>query len=213
MNSGIAKILIVDDNPKYLADVLPTFGYEVAVAHDGLQALQILTNKDHDIDLVVLDVMMPNMDGFETLRVIRNKDYLANLPVIMLTAVDAEQKQISGLKFGADDYIVKPFSLPNLLARIEAALRRSKLIEKEIANKTKSMSIAIKNTDPIVPLTAREKEILTYVAQGDNNQTIAEKVFVREVTIKTHLNKIFKKLNVSNRTQAVLVAMQMNIIQ
>ena len=75
------------------------------------------------------------------------------------------------------------------------------------------MSIAIKNTDPIVPLTAREKEILTYVAQGDNNQTIAEKVFVREVTIKTHLNKIFKKLNVSNRTQAVLVAMQMNIIQ
>lgn len=213
MNSGIAKILIVDDNPKYLADVLPTFGYEVAVAHDGLQALQILTNKDHDIDLVVLDVMMPNMDGFETLRVIRNKDYLANLPVIMLTAVDAEQKQISGLKFGADDYIVKPFSLPNLLARIEAALRRSKLIEKEIESKKKSMGIAIKNSDPIVPLTAREKEILTYVAQGDNNQTIAEKVFVREVTIKTHLNKIFKKLNVSNRTQAVLVAMQMNIIQ
>ena len=212
MSSGIAKILIVDDNPKYLADVLPAFGYEVQVAHDGLQALQVLTNKDNDIDLVLLDVMMPHLDGFETLKIIRNKEHLENLPIIMLTAVDSEQKQISGLKFGADDYIVKPFSLPNLLARIESILRRVKIAQKTIANKTKSVNIHVSNENPIVPLTQREKEILACVAQGDNNATISEKLFVREVTVKTHLNKIFKKLNVSNRTQAVLVAMQMNIL-
>ena len=213
MPGAIAKILIVDDNPKYLADVLPTFGYEVQVAYDGLQALQVLTNKDHDIDLVILDVMMPNMDGFETLKVIRSKDYLESLPIIMLTAVDTEQKQIFGLKFGADDYIVKPFSLPNLLARIEAILRRVRVTEKELASKNKAVSVHVSSEDPIVPLTQREQEILECVAKGDNNLAISEKLFIREVTVKTHLNKIFKKLNVANRTQAVLVAMQMNIIK
>ena len=107
MPGAIAKILIVDDNPKYLADVLPTFGYEVQVAYDGLQAIQVLSNREHDIDLVILDVMMPNMDGFETLKIIRNKEYLETLPIIMLTAVDTEQKQIFGLKFGADDLNLK----------------------------------------------------------------------------------------------------------
>ena len=213
MSTGIAKILIADDNPNYLADILPSFGYEVVVAHDGLQALQILTNKDNDVDLLILDVMMPHLDGFETLKIIRSKEHLENLPIIMLTAVDSEQKQISGLKFGADDYIVKPFSLPNLLARIEAILRRVKIAQKTIANKTKSVNIHVSSENPIVPLTQREKEILSCVAQGDNNATISEKLFVREVTVKTHLNKIFKKLNVTNRTQAVLVAMQMNILQ
>jgi len=212
MTSALAKILVVDDNPKYLSDVLPSFGYEVQVAYDGLQALQVLTNKDNDIDLVLLDVMMPNLDGFETLKIIRSKDHLESLPIIMVTAVDTEQKQIFGLKFGADDYIVKPFSLPNLLARIEALLRRVKIHKKTIANKNKSVNIHVSNENPIVPLTNREKEILTCVAQGDNNATISEKLFVREVTVKTHLNKIFKKLNVQNRTQAVLVAMQMNIL-
>lgn len=213
MPGAIAKILIIDDNPKYLADVLPTFGYEVEVAYDGLQGLQFLTNKDHDIDLVILDVMMPNMDGFETLKVIRSKEHLQVLPVIMLTAVDTEQKQISGLKFGADDYIVKPFSLPNLLARIEAVLRRVKITEKELANKSNAVNVHISNDDPIVPLTQREKEILECVAKGASNGEISEKLSIQEVTVKTHMNKILKKLNVNNRTQAVMVAMQMNIIR
>ena len=74
------------------------------------------------------------------------------------------------------------------------------------------MNLPFTSNDPIVPLTIREKEVLKSVAQGANNHEIAEKLFVREVTVKTHLNSIFKKLNVSNRTQAVLLAMQMNLI-
>jgi len=209
--SSIAQILIVDDNPKYLSDVLPMYGYEVEIAQDGLQALQILNKGEKQFDLIILDIMMPNMDGWETLKNIRGNEKFETIPIIMLTAVDAEQKQVSGLKFGADDYIVKPFALPNLLARIEALLRRSNWAQKKAQNKNIDLPFA--SDEPIVPLTSREKEVLKLVAQGANNIQIAEKLFVREVTVKTHLNSIFKKLNVKNRTQAVLLAMQMKIIE
>ena len=208
--SSIAKILIIDDNPKYLKDVLPMYGYEVIVACDGLQGLKQLSNKENHFDLVVLDVMMPNMDGWEVLKNVRKDPYYEDIPIIMLTALDSEQKQVSGLKFGADDYVVKPFALPNLLARIEALLRRSKWKDKK--QPQQNINLPFTSEDPIVPLTSREKDVLTLVAQGANNQEIAEKLVVREVTVKTHLNSIFKKLNVSNRTQAVLLAIQMNLL-
>lgn len=208
--SSIAKILLVDDNPKYLKDVLPMYGYEVVVAHDGLQALKILNNNEHDLDLVILDIMMPDMDGWEVLKNIRSSTEYEDMPVIMLTALDSEQKQVSGLKFGADDYIVKPFALPNLLARIEALLRRSKWKDKK--QKSTSMNLPFTSDEPVIPLTSRECDVLKLVAQGANNQEIADKLVVREVTVKTHLNSIFKKLNVSNRTQAVLLAIQKNLL-
>jgi len=204
----LAKILIVDDNPKYLADALPMYGYEVAVATDGIQALKILSKSPERINLVLLDVMMPNMNGWDTLKSIRTSEKTKTLPVIMLTAVSEEQKIVSGLKIGADDYIVKPFVLPNLLARIEAVLRRSNWNKKE----TKSVDISFSSDEPVEMLTQREKEVLSLVAKGASNHDIAEKLFLKEVTVKTHLNSIFKKLKVSNRTQAVLLGMQMNLI-
>lgn len=209
--TSIAKILVIDDNPKYLKDVLPMYGYEVVVAEDGLQGLKALGNKEIGIDLIILDVMMPNMDGWEVLKSVRKDKFYEDIPIIMLTSVDSEQKQISGLKFGADDYIVKPFALPNLLARLEALLRRSKW--KETKQQTTSMNLPFTSEAPVIPLTPREKDVLKLVAQGANNHEISEKLVVREVTVKTHLNSIFKKLNVSNRTQAVLIAMQMNLLE
>lgn len=209
--SQIAKILIVDDNPKYLQDALPMYGYEVVVATDGIQALKVLSKTDlkkHPIDLILLDIMMPNMNGWDTLKSIRNNEKTKHIPIIMLTAINEEQKMVSGLKIGADDYIVKPFVLPNLLARIEAVLRRSSWHKSE----SKSHDLPFGSDEPVEALTMREIEVLTLVAKGANNQTIADKLFVKEVTVKTHLNSIFKKLKVSNRTQAVLLAMQMNLI-
>ena len=206
---AIAKILIIDDSPKYLADALPLYGYEVDVATDGMQGLKKLTSENSDYDMVLLDVMMPNMDGWETLKVIRVNKRLENIPVIMITALNEEQKEISGLKFGADDYVVKPFILPNLLARIEALLRRSTWQKEKVSN----VDLKFVQEGEIEPLTAREKEILKMVSQGASNNDIAQKLFVREVTVKTHLNSIFKKLKVKNRTQAVLLAMQMRIIE
>ena len=205
--NGVASILVVDDNPKFLADALPMYGYDVTVANDGLEALKILMNKS--FDLILLDVMMPNMDGWDTLKAIRNNKKTQYIPVIMITAVSEEQKIVSGLKIGADDYVVKPFVLPNLLARIEAVLRRSNWNKKEIKN----VDISFGSKEQAEPLTQREKEVLTMVAKGASNHDIAEKLFLKEVTVKTHMNSIFKKLKVSNRTQAVLLGMQMNLIE
>lgn len=204
----LARILIVDDNPKYLEDALPMYGYEVVVATDGIKALKILSKESDKIDLVLLDVMMPNMNGWDTLKAIRTSEKTKMIPVIMITAVSEEQKIVSGLKIGADDYIIKPFVLPNLLARIEAVLRRSNWNKKEV----KSVDMSFTSDEPIEELTQREKEVLSMVAKGGSNHEIAEKLFLKEVTVKTHLNSIFKKLKVSNRTQAVLLSMQMNII-
>ncbi len=205
---GIASILIVDDNPKFLADALPMYGYDIEVAEDGLEALKILTNEKKHFDLILLDVMMPNMDGWDTLKAIRKNKNTEHMPVIMITAVNEEQKVVSGLKIGADDYIVKPFILPNLLARIEAVLRRSNW-QKESAPKAEKTLNKDVNIDALTP---KEKEVLSYVAKGASNQEIADIMCVRDVTVKTHLNSIFKKLKVANRTQAVLLAMQIDLI-
>ncbi len=205
--SQLPKILIIDDNAKLIADTLPMYGYDVKVAGDGLLGLKLL-DEDKNFDLIVLDVVMPNLDGWETLKAIRNNPDISKIPVIMLTSVDDMSKQVTGLKFGADDYIVKPFILPNLLARIEALLRRSSW------NKdTKDIKpLPFVKGEIVSSLTTREKEILSLVAKGNSNSQIAEKLFVREVTVKTHLNSIYKKLNVDNRVQAVLLAQQTEII-
>ena len=203
-----SKILIVDDNPKFLKDALPMYGYEVNVANDGLEALKILGDENSHYDLILLDVMMPNMDGWDTLKAIRKNKKTEHIPVIMITAVSEDQKVVSGLKIGADDYIVKPFILPNLLARIEAVLRRVKW-QNESAPKTEKTLNKDVNIDALTP---KEKEVLSYVAKGASNQEIADKLCVRDVTVKTHLNSIFKKLKVTNRTQAVLLAMQIDLI-
>ena len=205
---GVASILVVDDNPKFLADALPMYGYEVTIAEDGLEALKILGKEDSHFDLILLDVMMPNMDGWDTLKAIRKNKETEFTPVIMLTAVSEDQKIVSGLKIGADDYIVKPFILPNLLARIEAVLRRSSW-QKDTQNKTEK---TLNKDVNIELLTPKEKEVLALVAKGASNQEIADKLCVRDVTVKTHLNSVFKKLKVTNRTQAVLLAMQIDLI-
>ena len=205
---GIASILVVDDNPKFLQDALPMYGYDVTIAKDGLEALKILSESKAGFDLILLDVMMPNMDGWDTLKAIRKNKTTERIPVIMITAVSEDQKVVTGLKIGADDYIVKPFVLPNLLARIEAVLRRSKW-QQESHPKSE---ISLNRGANIEALTPKEKEVLALVAKGASNQEIADKLYVRDVTVKTHLNSIFKKLKVTNRTQAELLAIQMNLI-
>lgn len=119
------KILTVDDEPRFtrLVEVnLSTAGYEVLTASDGKSAIDIVVNQSPD--LVLLDVMMPEMSGFEALDRIRE---FSNLPVIMLTAKGEEADRVEGLNRGADDYIVKPFSAEELLARVRAVLRRAQI--------------------------------------------------------------------------------------
>jgi len=117
-------ILVVDDEARYVRLItanLEVEGYEVLEAFNGEQAIDLLV--EHSVDLVLLDIMMPILDGFETCKRIRN---FSHVPIIMVTAKGEESNRIQGLDVGADDYIVKPFSAEELLARVRAVLRRSK---------------------------------------------------------------------------------------
>ncbi len=123
------KILIVEDEPTLLETLkynLMRQGYEVVTAADGARAL--LTARTEKPDLVILDVMLPGLDGFEICRILRQE---ISLPILMLTARDEEVDKIVGLEVGADDYLTKPFSMRELLARVKAQLRRVRILREE----------------------------------------------------------------------------------
>lgn len=118
-------ILLVEDDPTLrstLAFNLRREGYEVLDADDGERAMEVVRAKGTSLDLLVLDVMLPGINGFQVLRRVRQQGL--DLPVLMLSARGEEQDRIDGLELGADDYVVKPFALRELIARIRAAIRR-----------------------------------------------------------------------------------------
>ncbi len=124
------KVLVVEDEPTLLETLkynLTRQGYEVFTAADGVQALP--TARAEKPDLVILDVMLPGLDGFEICRILRQE---MSLPILMLTARDEEVDKIVGLEVGADDYLTKPFSMRELLARVKAHLRRVRLLREEM---------------------------------------------------------------------------------
>jgi DNA-binding response OmpR family regulator len=123
------RILVVDDEPRYIRAIrvnLEASGYEVLTAQNGRAALELATNEK--LDLVLLDVRMPGVDGYEVCRRIR--EFLA-VPIIMLTAMAENADKVRGLDVGADDYVTKPFSADELLARVRAVLRRVELSERQ----------------------------------------------------------------------------------
>jgi two-component system response regulator CpxR len=125
MNEIKRSILVVDDDLylcQLLTDYLTTKGFSVHEAHDGLSALKMVRSPGADFDLMILDVMMPIMDGFQALKEMRTSGL--TFPVIMLTAKGEPNDRIAGLELGADDYLGKPFEPRELLARIQAVMRR-----------------------------------------------------------------------------------------
>ena len=120
-------VLAVDDEPRYLEIIrfnLETAGYRVSCAPSGEEALDMVASDEPD--LIVLDVMLPGLDGIEVLGRVRER---SSCPIIMLTAKGAEDDKVRGLRLGADDYVTKPFSAQELLARVEAVLRRARSAE------------------------------------------------------------------------------------
>ncbi|HWC33793.1 MAG TPA: response regulator transcription factor [Mycobacteriales bacterium] len=132
-SSAEARLLVVDDEPnivELLSASLRFAGFDVATAADGQQALALV--ESFRPDLVVLDVMMPGIDGFEVVRRMRERQH--HTPVLFLTARDATEDKIAGLTLGGDDYITKPFSLEEVVARIRAVLRRAQLVTRDAAS-------------------------------------------------------------------------------
>ena len=122
MSKGKACILVVDDEPRYIRAMqanLEASGYEVLAARDGQTAVELAANEEPD--LILLDIRMPGHDGYEVCRRIRE---FSTTPIIMLTALTEDASKVKGLDIGADDYVTKPFSVDELLARVRAVLRR-----------------------------------------------------------------------------------------
>lgn len=205
--TDLRKILLVDNNAEQLAQALPSYGYEVKVANDGKQALAYLESGEK-FDIVLLEILLPESNGWDILKSIRKSYLYGEIPVIYLTVESDVRKMVFGLNLGADDYIVKPFNLKNLLARIDAVLRRSKRFgigsfTPNVTNNQKSL----KNH-----LTPREKDVLLLVAKGLDNSSIAKELYVSTITVKAHMQSIFRKLKVKSRTQAILSAMENDLI-
>lgn len=171
---GTATILTIEDDApirRGIVDSLRYAGFSVLEAGDGARGRQLALVED--VELVLLDVVMPRDSGFEILRAIRTQR--PTLPVIMLTARGTEQDKVDGLKLGADDYIVKPFSVRELLARVEAVLRRSpqrialcENAELDIGKVDFARREFTNNNGVTVELTEKESEILRYLFQNAN---------------------------------------------
>jgi len=157
------NILVVDDEKlirSVIKDYLENENMNVLEAENGLEALRIF--KEEKIDLIILDIMMPKMDGYETLKEIRK---LAETPVIMLTAMKEEIDKLHSFDMGVDDYVTKPFSPRELIARVKAILKRNGKIKELYTYKTlevdyKGRKVTIDNKE--IELTPKEYEILTY---------------------------------------------------
>lgn len=182
----MSRILIVDDEPSMrmgLKDNLEFEGYDVDSAEDGTLGLSKILNNDYN--LIVLDVMMPGMSGFEVCKTARNKGI--KTPIILLTAKGEEIDKVLGLELGADDYITKPFSLRELIARIKAVLRRGDgasgkhnenvVIGKLTVNFTTYTAVCEGES---IQLSHKEFEILKYLWEN-KNQTVSRDSLLQNI--------------------------------
>ncbi|HVB86131.1 MAG TPA: response regulator transcription factor [Candidatus Dormibacteraeota bacterium] len=181
-----ARILVIDDDPQIrraMRATLTTRDYQVSDARTGEEGLEML--RESSYDLVLLDINMPGMGGIETCRLIRSSSEIA---IIMLTVSNAEKDKVEALDAGADDYITKPFSMPELLARIRATLRRmpqvpghadlQPLLAKGVQIDLSSREVTVRgNTSR---LTAKEFDLLSYLLARPN-KTIAHRELLQAV--------------------------------
>lgn len=170
------KILVVDDEPSILELIeynLESNDYQVSTATDGQMALDKVNASD--FDLMLLDQMLPKLSGIDVLKKMRQTGNLT--PVIFLTAVDSEDNKIEGLISGADDYVTKPFSIKELLARIEVVLRRTAHQEKEknFQLNTDVKGLMIDGNE--IPLTKKEYELLSFLIRNKGIVVSREQIF------------------------------------
>jgi two-component system OmpR family response regulator len=168
----MAKIMIVEDDQNLLATLkynLGKEGYNTATAVDGAEALDIARREKPD--LLILDIMLPKLSGFEVCRILRKE---ITIPILMLTAKTEEVDKVVGLEIGADDYMTKPFSMRELLARIRSMLRRADMSKQQIASEQKTLKIGDLEIDigrhqashkgSRLDLTPKEYDLLVFLA-------------------------------------------------
>ena len=211
MNEKNTKILMIDDDLKLcrlVKDYLEPFGFAVAAAHTGTDGLEKVSAEN--FDAIILDVMLPQMDGFEVLKRIRQT---SEVPVLMLTALGDEADRIVGLEIGADDYLPKTFSTRELLARLRAVTRRTRITSKNILDETEEITLGdilintatreVSQNGELLNLTALEFDLLACLVRSAgrvlNRDQILDEIAGREYdvfdrSIDVHISSLRRKL-------------------
>ena len=205
----MVKILVVEDEydiRELLQNYLENEGYQVVTASDGEQALEVF--RSSHVDLILLDILLPRLNGYEVCRAIREE---SDIPIIMLTALDSEEDQLKGFDLRVDDYIPKPFSMPVLLRKIGAVLRRTmgdsmsgRIAYKALTLDLEGYKVCI--SGQIVDLTQREFELLKVLLQNQgrvlSRQALLNRVwsydfYGDERIVDTHIKNLRKKLELN----------------
>ena len=172
----MVNIMVVEDDPntrKLMQAILSQNGYDVILAENGEDALEVLDKKH--VDLIVLDIMMPKMDGYQFTEILRDSNF--DLPILMVTAKETPQDKRKGFIIGTDDYMVKPFDEEELILRIAALLRRSKIVNEHKL---------------IIGETVLDYDCLT-VTKNANSQELPNKEFMLLYKLLSYQNKIFTR--------------------
>lgn len=213
-----AKILVTDDDKDIVAAIaklLEMEGFDVVKAYDGLMALEILA-EDPAIKLVIIDIMMPKLDGLSAIMKLREK---RNIPVIVLSAKSEDSDKVLGLSIGADDYITKPYSPPELIARVRSGLRRYTSLGSEWTNKTDVITVGDLAYDlsekeltlmgEPIHLTATETKIIELFMKNPGRVFPAEQIYENvwnepaysvENTIMVHIRHLREKIEANPKS-------------
>lgn len=194
------RLLLIDDDPNLILlvkDYLEFRGYEVVTAENGQEALELL-DKDTP-DMIICDVMMPQMDGYSLVEHVRKNPRTSWIPVLFLSAKGQSQDRVKGLNTGADVYMVKPFEPEELVAQVESSLKQT---SRFMQRQDKSSDAAPKIQVPFdVELTPTELRVVQFVARGMANREIAEELNVSQRTIESHVSNMLGKTGLHNRTE------------
>ena len=208
------RVLVVDDHPivikgtRALLDEIDDIEF-VGEASNGLVAIKL--NKELNPDVILVDLIMPEMVGIEVIRRITAEQ--PNAKILVLTSFVTDDKVFPAIKSGALGYLLKDSAPDDLVQAIRQVYRGEPSLHPSIARKM-LRELGRSNPDkPITePLTDREVEVLGLLARGADNQEIAEKLVIAEVTVRTHISRVLSKLHLANRVQATLYALREGLI-
>ena len=198
------KILIIEDEPAMranLEDILELEGFLPILAANGKEGIRLA--REQRPDLILCDILMPGMDGHAVLDALRAETETVRIPFVFLTAKGERSDVREGMELGADDYLIKPVRVDELLRAINTRLERRRQQKEEFKAEFKS-------PQPLeaLGLSPREAEILFWVAQGKTNSEIGTILQISPATAKKHLENIYAKLGTENRTSATLLALE-----
>jgi len=206
MTERSIRIMVADDHPIVRSGLVLMINYTpnmeiVAEATNGLEAIELY--RQQRPDLTLMDLRMPEMNGADAIAAIHQE--FSDAKIIVLTTYDGDEDVYRGLKAGAKGYIFKNAPVDEIIRAIEVVYAGRKYIPPEVGEK---LSERLNRPQ----LSNRELEVLKLVAQGKPNQEIATELYISESTVKYHINSVLSKLGVSDRTQAVLIALKRGIV-